>query len=144
MKFIRPTPNDSGAFSPPQSTAAPGLLSISDELAAAVIANKGFVSISHENGAVKYVLPLPDKLNRWEQTHVPESGTMTPAQQREKAYNTQPIVEWEGEQLTVTQAATKWYYYAAEGSTKANELQVLIVAAKETIREQYPDEEGSA
>ena len=65
-----------------------------------------------------------------------------PAKQREEAYNTQPIVEWEGEQLTVTQAATKWQYYAAEGSAKADELQVLIATAKQTIREQYPEEEG--
>ena len=69
----------------------------------------------------------------------PEPGA-TPAQQREKAYNTQPIIEWEGKQLTVTQAATKWQYYAAEGSTKADEVQALIAAAKHAIREQYPDE----
>lgn len=64
---------------------------------------------------------------------------MTPAEQREYAYNTQPIIEWEGEMLTVTQAATKWQYYAAEGSEKANELTSLIVVAKEEIRKQYPD-----
>lgn len=68
----------------------------------------------------------------------------TPTQQREKAYNTQPIIEWEGQTLTVTQAAQKWQYYAAEGSARADELQALIAAAKQTIREQYPDEEVSA
>lgn len=67
----------------------------------------------------------------------------TPAEQREEAYNTQPIIEWEGQMLTVTQAAQKWQYYAAEGSQKADELQVLISAAKESIREQCPDEEVS-
>ena len=71
----------------------------------------------------------------------PEVVTPTPSEQREEAYNTQPIVTWEGEQLTVTQAAQKWQYYAAEGSARADELQVLIAAAKQTIREQYPDEE---
>ena len=70
-----------------------------------------------------------------------ERNATTPAEQREEAYNTRPIVAWEGEQLTVTQAAQKWQYYAAEGSAKADELQVLIAAAKQTIREQYPDEE---
>ena len=30
---------------------------------------------------------------------------LTPAQQREQAYNTQPIVEWHGQLLTVTEAA---------------------------------------
>lgn len=71
----------------------------------------------------------------------PVAPVLTPAEQREQAYNTQPLVEWDGETLTVTQAATKWQYYAAEGSEKAGELQVLIAAAKHTIREQYPDEE---
>lgn len=70
-----------------------------------------------------------------------ERNAITPAQQREDAYNTQPLVEWEGEQLTVTRAAQKWQYYAAEGSAKADELQVLIATAKQTIREQFPDEE---
>ena len=69
-----------------------------------------------------------------------ERNAITPAQQREEAYNTQPIVAWEGEQLTVTQAAQKWQYYAAEGSAKADELQVLIAAAKQIVREQYPEE----
>ena len=83
--------------------------------------------------------------NTPESISVPESGTplLTPAQQREEAYNTQPLVEWDGDMLTVTQAAQKWQYYAAEGSAKADELQTLITAAKQTIREQYPDEEGS-
>ena len=84
--------------------------------------------------------------NTSEMQAVPESGTteLTPAQQREGAYNTQPVIEWEGQMLTVTQAAQKWQYYAAEGSEKADELQGLIAAAKQDIREQYPDEEGSA
>lgn len=70
----------------------------------------------------------------------PEVVAPTPTQQREEAYNAQPIVEWEDALLTVTQAAQKWQYYAAEGSAKADELQVLIATAKQTIREQYPEE----
>lgn len=64
-----------------------------------------------------------------------------PAERREEAYNTQPLIEWDGETLTVTQAAQKWQYYAAEGSPKADALQTLISEAKQTIRDQYPDEE---
>lgn len=71
----------------------------------------------------------------------PVTPELTPAQQREQAYNDQPVIEWEGDMLTVTQAAQKWQYYAAEGSTKAEDLQALIAAAKQTIREQFPDEE---
>ena len=73
----------------------------------------------------------------------PITPELTPAEQREEAYNTQPIIEWDGGLLTVTEAAQKWQYYAAEGSEKAGELQVLIATAKQTIREQYPDEEAA-
>ena len=67
----------------------------------------------------------------------------TPAQLREEAYNTQAIISFGGEMLTVTQASQKWQYYAAEGNTaKTDALTALIAEAKETIREQYPDEEG--
>lgn len=66
---------------------------------------------------------------------------LTTAQQREQAYNTQPIVEWDGQLLTVTEAAQQWAYYSAEGATgKTLELTSLISQAKRTIREQYPDE----
>lgn len=60
---------------------------------------------------------------------------------RERAYNTEAIIPWDGEMLTVTQAAQLWQYYAAEGSDKAAELQTMIAAAKQTIRGSYPDEE---
>lgn len=88
------------------------------------------------------VLTLTNTLDR---QNVPDSGTtvLTPTQQRETAYNTQPLIEWDGETLTVTQAAQKWQYYAAESSTKADELQTLIAAAKQSIREQFPDGEAA-
>lgn len=64
-----------------------------------------------------------------------------PAEKREDAYNQEAVIEWDGERLTVTAAAQLWQYYAAEGNGKAAELQVLIVAAKQAIRERYPDKE---
>ena len=68
----------------------------------------------------------------------------TPAEQREAAYNTQAVIAWEGEQLTVTQAAQLWLYYAAEGDTdQAAALTSLIAQAKRGIRVQLPDEEGT-
>lgn len=66
----------------------------------------------------------------------------TPAQLREAVYNTDPVIEWEGESLTVTQAAQKWQYYASEGNDKATTLQTLIAEAKAAIRAKYPDGEG--
>ena len=75
---------------------------------------------------------------------VPEPEPLTPAQLREEAYNTQAIISWNGEMLTVTQAAQQWAYYAAEGDTaKTDELTALISEAKADIREQYPDEEAN-
>lgn len=88
-------------------------------------------------------IPQMMTMTEWTPGELPALETPSPIQQREEAYNTQPIIEWDGEALTVTQAAQKWQYYAAEGSQKADELQVLISAAKESIREQYPDEEVS-
>lgn len=71
---------------------------------------------------------------------LPEEPTLTPAEQREAAYNTAKIIPWEGGTITVTEAAQLWQYYAAEGNPKAEQLQALIAAAKAEIREEYPDE----
>ena len=78
-------------------------------------------------------------------SHEQDPEPTTPAQLREEAYNTQAIIEWDGDMLTVTQASQKWQYYAAEGDTaKTDALTALIAEAKASIREQYPDEEGGA
>ena len=70
----------------------------------------------------------------------PEQDKPTPAQQRENAYNTEKVISWDGEMLTVMEASKKWQYYAAEGNTaKTDELTALIAEAKSSIREQYPD-----
>ena len=66
----------------------------------------------------------------------------TPAQKREDAYNGEAAVKWENKTLTVTEAAQLWQYYAAEGSGKAELLQSVISAAKQAVRERYPDEEA--
>ena len=71
----------------------------------------------------------------------PNEPTPSPSEQRESAYNTRGIVEWDGCKITVTEAAQLWQYYAAEGSPKADNLQSLIAEAKKMIRSQYPDEE---
>ena len=61
---------------------------------------------------------------------------------REDIYNTEPIIDWNGSKLTVTEASTLWQYYAAEGSAQADVLQKLIASAKAEIRERFPDEGG--
>ena len=64
---------------------------------------------------------------------------LTPAEQREEAYNTDAIIEWDGGNITVTEAAQLWQYYSAEGNPKSYELTALIAKAKDEIREQHPD-----
>lgn len=64
----------------------------------------------------------------------------TPEELRERAYETEKLVNFENEILTVDEANKKWQEYQAEGNSKANELTTLIANAKATIREQYPDE----
>lgn len=87
----------------------------------------------------------PPVVTSWTSLPIPDPETPTPAQLREEAYNTQTIISWDGEMLTVTEASQKWQYYAAEGNiTKMDELTALIAKAKASIREQHPDEEVSA
>ena len=84
----------------------------------------------------------------WTETEPPAEETapapeMTPAEQRERAYNTDQIIQWCGAMLTVTDAAQTWQYYAAEGNAaKMDVLTALIAAAKAEIRAKYPDNAG--
>lgn len=64
----------------------------------------------------------------------------TPEELRERAYETDKVISYEGKMLTVDEANLKWQEYQAEGNSKANELTTMIASAKATIREQYPDE----
>lgn len=64
----------------------------------------------------------------------------TPEELRERAYETEKVISYEGKMLTVDEANRKWQEYQAEGNSKATELTTLIANAKATIREQYPDE----
>ena len=83
----------------------------------------------------------PPIVTKWTAGTIPEPETPSPTKQREEAYNTQAIISFGGEMLTVTQASQKWQYYAAEGNTaKTDELTALISEAKASIREQYPDD----
>lgn len=64
----------------------------------------------------------------------------TPAQQRETAYDTDPLIQWQGKSITVTEAARLWTYYTSEGdAATATALTEQIAAAKAEIRARYPD-----
>lgn len=74
---------------------------------------------------------------------VPVLTERTASEMREQAYNVARVFAWSGAMLTVTEAAQKWQYYAAEGdAAKMDELTALIAAAKAAIREKYPDNAG--
>ena len=79
----------------------------------------------------------------------PENGVhweyipFTPAELRERAYETEHNIEYGGEWLTVDEANHLWEVYKAEGSERAAELTELIAVAKAEIRERYPDSEVS-
>ena len=77
----------------------------------------------------------------WTPGTLPEpEAAPTPVELRQQAYETEPIIEWQGELITVDAANDLWLKYSAEGSDVAAELSALIVGAKAKIREQYPDE----
>ena len=66
-----------------------------------------------------------------------------PKELRERVYETEKIISYENDMLTVDEANRKWQEYQAEGNSKANELTTLIANAKAMIRGQYPDAEQS-
>ena len=97
--------------------------------------------LNHDSG-LEYRDATPEEIAEFErqQTAMPEP---TPSELREQAYNTTPVIAWGGAMLTVTEAAQKWQYYAAEGDTaKMDALTALIAAAKADIRAKYPDNAG--
>lgn len=146
MKFIYKTPDENGHYHPIQ-TISMGSVPINcsvipESLDTQVFYDyNGFVNLTTEGEVVTSMEPNIPAWELWKAS-IPTPKDPTQAQLREEAYNTQVIIKWHGEMLTVTQAAQQWQYYAAEGDTaKTDELTALIAAAKETIREQWPDEE---
>ena len=66
-----------------------------------------------------------------------------PKELRERVYETEKIISYEDDMITVDEANRKWQEYQAEGNSKANELTTMIANAKAMIRGQYPDAEQS-
>lgn len=95
----------------------------------------------HDSG-LEYRDATPEEIAEFErqQAEIPE---LPPAEQREMTYNTDQIIQWGDAMLTVTEAAQKWQYYAAEGdAAKMDAITALIAAAKADIRAKYPDNAG--
>lgn len=70
----------------------------------------------------------------------PDPEPLTPSQEREYAYETELICKYGNGVYTVDEMNDLWFKYSAEGATeKVQEIQEIIVAAKEEIRKKYPD-----
>ena len=64
MKYIRATPNPSGAYPAPQSNPFPGAVALTDEQVATLIQYNGFVSITGEGESVT-VGPNTEAWEEW-------------------------------------------------------------------------------
>ena len=72
MKYIRSTPNPSGAYSAPQSTPFKGAIPLTDEQAAAVLQYNGFVTITAAEETIvddftRTVYTVEPDLEAWEE-----------------------------------------------------------------------------
>ena len=130
MIYIDKNPNPSGAYPNPKNQPFPGCIELNNEQSAVFFEYNGFVIV--QDGVVT------PNVAAWEAWKAGQEQ-QTPAELREEAYNTEKVIEWEGNLLTVTEAAQLWQYYAAEGNEKANALTGMIADAKDAIREKYPD-----
>ena len=72
----------------------------------------------------------------------PEPQVLTPRERREQAYETEPLIEYDGDMITVDEANKLFLQYSAEGNTqKYMDLQILIGRAKADVRARFPDGE---
>lgn len=70
-----------------------------------------------------------------------EADFRTPQEKRKWAYENELSIIYRDEAITVDAANKQFMEYTAEGAVeKCQELQQLIAAAKDTIRNTYPDE----
>lgn len=83
----------------------------------------------------------------WLLTNIPlpepqPEPVLSPKEQRERAYETEPLIEYDGDMITVDEANKLFLQYSAEGNTqKYMDLQILIGRAKADVRARFPDGE---
>lgn len=66
---------------------------------------------------------------------------LTPAQLRQIAYYTEPLIEWQGELLTCDKARDEKMsvYFYSNQTEKLQQLQALWLAARTEIQNRYPE-----
>ena len=75
----------------------------------------------------------------------PEPQVLSPRERREQAYETEPLIAYDGDMITVDEANKLFLQYSAEGNTqKYMDLQILIGRAKAAVRARFPDGEETA
>lgn len=83
----------------------------------------------------------------WLLTNIPlpepqPEPVLSPKEQRERTYETEPLIEYDGDMITVDEANKLFLQYSAEGNTqKYMDLQILIGRAKADVRARFPDGE---
>ena len=74
MQYIKSTPNESGAYSGPQSGHFPGALALTDDQAAQLVAYNGFVTLTVENGVATTITPDTANWEAWRASLPAETG----------------------------------------------------------------------
>lgn len=136
MYYINRTKTDNGNYGNPQTVPFGGCLNLPDEMLDAYITTMGFATILTVGDDVVSVEIDQEAYDAYQNANKP-----TAEQQREQAYESSAIISYRGQMITVDQANKLWTEYTAEGDTETSStLQTLIAEAKESIREEYPDE----
>lgn len=92
-------------------------------------------------GDTRFLQPEPPEGWIYDET----TGTFAPQlsnkEKRERAYELEKIISYEGVMITVDEANRKYWNYAVEDNIeKTAEITALVIEAKNKIREMYPDE----
>lgn len=77
MWYIDPVPNDSGAYSPPQSTPFDSAIPLTDEQSDTLVQHNGFVAITREpdpemEGSTVTVVPNTEAWEAWKSSLPPQ------------------------------------------------------------------------
>lgn len=97
------------------------------------------VELSGEQWNFHRLHPAASPAEVWKMELKPQP-VLSPADMRRVAYQTHRIIAWDGDMVTVDEANKLFLDYSAEGKEDVTaQLQELIKAAKEKIREEIAD-----
>ena len=153
MKYIRSTPNSSGAYPAPQSNPFPGCLPLTDGQAAVLIQYNGFVTITQEpdpeiEGSTVTVTPNTEAWEEWKASLPPEPDALEEAKADKIAKSktdladyleTHPLQWTDGEYYSITaekqQQLTSKIMAATMAQTLSTEYTLTWNSTGEVCRE---------